>query len=76
MARYTCQRCQTQLNTLDDPHICKDIFARMRRRERQVMAVLDVFDGGGLLDGYTATAKRSLAEEIVKALSNLGVTDD
>lgn len=37
MARYTCQRCEAALNTLDAPHLCKDVEARLREAERRAL---------------------------------------
>lgn len=75
MARYTCARCHAVCFTTNGPHLCPDIAARLRRREAQVQAVLDVFSVRGLLDGYEDT-KRAIAEAIVQKLANMGVQND
>lgn len=34
MARYFCVRCKEMLNTLDKPHLCKDVALRLQEAER------------------------------------------
>lgn len=63
-----CIRCKAEtLGGANRPeHLCKDIAKRLARRERQVQAVLSI----------APDLSRETAEDIVKALSNLGVTED
>lgn len=70
MARYQCPRCGVTENTTNPPHLCADIAARLKRRERQVQAVLDV------LHGFNLSRDRDVAEAIVAKLNQLGVTED
>jgi hypothetical protein len=73
MARYWCERCGEESNTLSEPHLCKDIKRRLARRTKQVNAVIDILADAAVDPQPT---RRQLAEEIVAALAHLGVTDD
>lgn len=66
MARYDCQRCGATCFTTEPPHLCKDVAARLKRRERQVAAVLTL----------APALDRDTAEAIVAKLAQLGVTED
>lgn len=72
MARYWCERCKQESNTLSAPHLCADIARRYARRERQRQAVIDELRATSLdeksLDG--------LASVIVQRLANMGVEED
>ena len=72
-----CVRCGADtLGGANRPeHLCADIAKRLKRREAQRAAVLDVFSRWGLLDGYEETKTR-LAEAIVKELAGMDVTSD
>jgi transposase-like protein len=72
MARYWCQRCKQESNTLDEPHLCKDLKKRYERNAKAVKLVQEVLDKW-LLDEFADTEE--LAAEIVKALAgrDLGV---
>jgi hypothetical protein len=72
VARYWCERCGAEANTLDSGHVCKDVAARLKRRERQVEAVMDILLDA--MDGYGDA--RPFAEAIVAKLAGMGVTDD
>lgn len=74
MARYDCARCGAVYHIVGDaePHICKDIYQRLKRRERQVAAVIDILEDA--MDGYGDP--RHVAENIVATLANLDVTND
>lgn len=74
MARYTCERCGAMSNTLDPPHLCKDLAARLKRRERQVKAVNHILWDLGL--AMDPSVRRRAAEDIVSTLARLGVTED
>jgi hypothetical protein len=74
MARYWCERCGTESNTLSAPHMCKDIAKRLARRQAQVEAVRTIladYAGDIADDMYTEAA-----EAIVAQLASMGVTDD
>lgn len=75
MASY-CTRCKQQVHgrPQDQPHLCKDIAKRLARRERQVQAVLDIFDQSKT--GLHVDAGRRCAEAIVVKLNQMGVIDD
>ena len=70
--RYWCERCKQESNTLDPPHLCKDIAARLRKREKQASAVEEII-GPYFSDPVECREK---AELIVKKLSHMGVEDD
>ena len=72
MARYWCERCEEECNTLSEPHLCKDVLARFKRREKQADAV-EALLIGKVLDGIDM---RALAERVVGKLNQLGVTED
>ena len=69
-----CPRCNEQLHGLpkDQPHLCKDVQRRLRRREKQRDAVVDILRAYGV---GVDRAMRS-AEEIVAKLANMGVEED
>lgn len=71
MARYTCERCKADCNTLDPPHLCRDVAARLRRRARQADAVIEVH-----LEHSADPMSRTEAEAIVERLARLGVEGD
>lgn len=79
MARYWCKRCQEESNTLDPPHLCADIAKRLKRREAQKQAVLDIIRKA-VYDDYADEpgfkGDEDAAEAIVKKLAQMGVTDD
>jgi hypothetical protein len=72
VARYWCERCKAESNTLDPPHLCKDIAARLKRRERQADAVERELLGK-VLDGID---NRALAQRLVESMARTGVTDE
>jgi hypothetical protein len=74
MARYDCERCGVVCNTTNPPHLCKDIAARLRRRERQVEAIVPLVEQAQ--DTYYDGNARQWAETIVARLANLQVTED
>ncbi len=51
MARYDCERpaCGEALNTLDPPHLCKDVAAREREALRRATTPCQ---GTGSLEGW------------------------
>lgn len=51
MARYDCVRCGQESNTLSEPHLCRDVAARLKEAERGI-AIMD--KRAGTLDGYLA----------------------
>lgn len=74
MARYTCERCKQESNTLDPPHLCKDVEARLRRREKQVAAVVAILielSSDIIMGEFEHPARR-----IVSKLNQMGVEDD
>lgn len=72
MARYWCERCRQESNTLDPPHLCRDLERRWKRREKQADAVqAELY--GKVLDGIDM---RALAERVVMKLTQMGVEDD
>lgn len=71
MARYTCERCGADENTLNPPHLCKDIRKRHERQEKAVKIVTDI------LDGYEFTYHpEEVALEIVQALAGRDLGTD
>lgn len=74
MARYDCARCGATCHTTDGEHICKDIAARLRRRQGQVEAVVRILahDRHRIIDLDLVP----VAEAIVKKLSGMGVELD
>ena len=78
MARYTCARCGADCNTLDPPHLCKDVAGRMKRRQRKVDEVVRILTnegmvpyGGTPVENVHVTLTR-VAEDIVNKLSQFG----
>jgi transposase-like protein len=70
MARYTCKRCKQELNTTDDPHLCKDVKRRYERFAKNVEVVTKV------LNYYymdQIAGNPDVAAAIVTALSNRGL---
>lgn len=77
MARYNCERCKAQLHTTDPTHICKDLAARIKRQESQLIAVRRILydeEVRTLLHGGRPIA--DIAEDIVRELNRLGVSVD
>jgi transposase-like protein len=83
MARYTCKRCKADCNTLDDPHLCKDLKKRLERNAKAIDLVKNILLSS-TQEGETWPGKYhyfydekvdDIATEIVKVLSgrNLGV---
>lgn len=72
MARYWCDRCRQECNTLSDLHICADIARRYARREKQRQAVIDELSAT-TLDEESVDI---LASNIVQRLANMGVEED
>lgn len=76
MARYTCERCKADCNTLDDPHICKDLKRRQRMQEAAMNEVkkklIKYFYPDGEVDHELVDAA---TQEITKYMANrdLGV---
>lgn len=75
MARYWCERCGAESNTLSEPHLCKDITKRLARRERQVATVLDIMRTHAPWRSHDEI-NQTIAEEIVQKLAQLGVQED
>lgn len=69
----TCLRCGTDVHMSAEaqPHLCKDVAARLKRQEAQVARVKGILHDFGI-DG---DVRQDLAEEIVGALNHLGVTE-
>lgn len=72
MARYECVRCHAVANTTE-AHLCKDVLARLRRREAQVTAILPIIEAHH--DNYYGS-DRAAAEAVVRVLANMGVQND
>jgi hypothetical protein len=76
MARYKCKRCGVESNTLDEPHLCKDLKKRHERNSNAISVVVHILEEHHLrpprVDDCTS---EEIAAEIVKALSgrDLGV---
>lgn len=81
MARYFCERCKADCNTLDEPHLCKDLKKRYERNKKAIEIVSDIVEKFIEKHGYDPTYSISpdkleeVSAEIVKALSgrDLGV---
>lgn len=72
MARYTCERCGAESNTLDAPHLCKDVAARLKRFEKRVGIVKTILAGH-----MTDEAEMDrIAGAIVTNLTRIGLTED
>jgi hypothetical protein len=74
MARYNCERCGVVCHTTEAPHLCKDVAARLKRREQQADAVVKLMVAFGAHSD--PVDRRLLADAIVKKLSEMGVTED
>lgn len=77
MARYWCQRCKQESNTLDEPHLCADLKKRYERNKKAVEIVKNIFNQynfNGMPD-LDETNLDDVAADIVKALAgrDLGV---
>ena len=74
MARYTCVRCNEESNTLDAPHLCKDVKKRFARREKQRDAVVRIL----AINRHAITNLElvDVAEEIVTKLAQMGVEQE
>jgi transposase-like protein len=74
MARYWCQRCGEESNTLDEPHLCKDLKKRYERNAKAIAIVVDILTPE-LHSRITKDEVEAMAAEIIKALSgrDLGV---
>ena len=80
MARYTCKRCKADCNTLDEPHLCKDLKKRYERQHKAIALIMDIFykyDMRPHVDPFDPISKEDIAAEIVKAIGSrhLGVDD-
>lgn len=74
MARYWCERCGEESNTLSELHLCKDVKRRLERRERQRDAVLNILaEEGGIRSNALLV---DVAERIVTVLARMGVAED
>jgi hypothetical protein len=75
MARYTCERCKADCNTLDDPHLCKDLKKRYERNAKAVEIVSNILRNMLYDENTDHYYYDDVAVEIVKALGNrdLGV---
>lgn len=71
MARYWCERCGEESNTLSEPHLCKDVKRRHERRQKQALAVYDILAAGRGTGTFA-----DMAEAIVEKLAGMGVADD
>jgi hypothetical protein len=80
VARYWCQRCEAELNTLDSElHLCKDIIQRGVRRQAQREAVIIILNEYGRNDlGIVIDDEQldDVADDIVRKLSQMGVQND
>lgn len=70
MSRYTCERCGADENTLNPPHLCRDI---RKRHERQAKAVAIV---AAILEDIEFIDPEVVALEIVQALSGRDLGTD
>ena len=70
-----CTRCgaEVHMSAENQPHLCADIAKRLARREKQIAAVVEILGPGELPFGRDIN---TVAEIIVKKLSEMGVTDD
>lgn len=77
MARYTCERCGADENTMNAPHLCKDVKKRLERRQRQRDAVLEILTENrhGLVLAWEELSGE-VAEAIVERLAAMGVEGD
>jgi hypothetical protein len=71
-----CPRCNAQVHGLakDQPHLCKDIAKRLKRRQDQVFAVEHIL--GCYFPNIDRGTSTVIGEAIVARLANMGVTDD
>jgi len=71
VARYWCQRCKQESNTLDEPHLCKDVKKRYDRNRKAVETVVGILNRSYGESEYNT----DIAADIIKALSgrDLGV---
>lgn len=69
MARYFCERCNADCNTLDPPHLCKDLKKRYERQAKAIAKINAIFERYGL------GANEELAVDIVRAISGLDLED-
>ena len=74
MARYWCERCGEESNTLSEPHLCKDVAKRLTRRVKQREAVRDILSESICVRGDW-NELGALAEAIVAKLAQMGVDD-
>jgi len=59
MARYTCERCGADCNTMDQPHLCKDVKKRYERNKKAIDLVTTVLRG----QFYDAWIKRTMTDD-------------
>ncbi len=76
MARYECERCHEVCFTTNPPHICKDLVRRLERENRQIDAVEKLLNRYLMEPAIAGMSNREIANEIVKALKNLGLNED
>lgn len=71
-----CQRCNARVfgQAEHQPHICKDIAGRLKRRQDQVFAVEQIL--GCHFPLLERGESKIISEAIVKRLANMGVADD
>lgn len=74
--RY-CVRCRAELHGTaeDQPHLCADVAARQKRRERMVNETLEIIDSYIVLPERNHDLIHKMGEEIVHRLLNLGIAD-
>lgn len=77
VARYTCERCGADCNTMDQPHLCKDVRKRYERNKKSVDLVAVILEKrfGEANGWWDESFYQEVATEIIKALSgrDLGV---
>lgn len=71
MARFNCQRCGKVLHTTgEEPHLCKDVSARLKRQTAQVGAAMEALSAFVEAD---ETTLRLMAQAVVARLNRLGI---
>lgn len=73
MARYWCERCKQESNTLDEPHLCADLKKRYERNKKAVDSIVQILRDNEL-DLWDRNFE-DVAVKIIKALAgrDLGV---
>lgn len=70
MARYWCQRCKAESNTLDPPHLCADLRVRYERQAKAIEMIEAIVE-----EGRISRTSEDIAIEVLTAISgrDLGI---